>query len=710
MIFPLLLLQALPTNPILYCDVTPTPNTYSALVSPFGNHTTIAKFAPRGGDLMIVYPNGKVRNLTAEAGYGARGVDQENGIAVREPCVHWSGKKALFSMVNGHGPLSRWQIFEVSGLGLREEAQIAHLKGQPGHNNVSPFYLSDGRIGFTSDLDRSGEPRTYHQLDEYEGVQTVTGLWAFDRDTGETTLLAHHPSGSFEPFVDSYGRILFTRWDHLVRDQQVDKDWYGHGPFGAHDYVSETSDERVPGNPVDIFPELRTETLAMIRQGIATDAFWPDDDPGSYGIEFNEFLAWQINQDGTREETLNHYGRHEMFPLVRPARTDDPSIVPLYRPRNESVYSVHQISESPFRKGVYYATDCRRFDTHGAGQIVSLTGPRGLMGDSVHFSHITHLSTQEPSLPENAAPEHSGLYRDPILCSDGVALAVNAQTTMKDANVGEPGKPVSRYSFRIFTLKPKDGYWEKDRPIAVQTYKRLRWNTEQNGPQEWSGLLWQLWPTEVVAKKRPPYTRARYIDMPGRRMRKMFQEYGLTMQEVSDWLAENDKALMVVRDVTSRDEADRQQPYNLKAGNVVRDTGTGPVREIAGLELFQANLVRGVDSGVFEARGGRRPLAQRMTDGFVVPGSGSPSIASVASDGSAVAVVPARRAISWQTVESTGKPVVRERYWVSFAPGEIRACDGCHGSNARNQMGEALLDANPEPLALRDMLDWLADQ
>ena len=36
---------------------------------------------------------------------------------------------------------------------------------------------------------------------------------------------------------------------------------------------------------------------------------------------------------------------------------------------------------------------------------------------------------------------------------------------------------------------------------------------------------------------------------------------------------------------------------------------------------------------------------------------------------------------------SDGTPVVRERYWITAQPGEVRACDGCHGVNTTNQAG-----------------------
>ena len=57
------------------------------------------------------------------------------------------------------------------------------------------------------------------------------------------------------------------------------------------------------------------------------------------------------------------------------------------------------------------------------------------------------------------------------------------------------------------------------------------------------------------------------------------------------------------------------------------------------------------------------------------------------ADGSVALYLPTRRALSWQSTAPDGTPVVRERYWLTFQPGEIRACDGCHGINTQNQAG-----------------------
>jgi hypothetical protein len=76
----------------------------------------------------------------------------------------------------------------------------------------------------------------------------------------------------------------------------------------------------------------------------------------------------------------------------------------------------------------------------------------------------------------------------------------------------------------------------------------------------------------------------------------------------------------------------------------------------------------------------------------------------VGADGSVAAFVPARRALSWQLTSPDGTPVVRERYWITMQPGEIRECTSCHGINTRDQANQ-LAPAN-QPEALRQLLTY----
>ena len=48
---------------------------------------------------------------------------------------------------------------------------------------------------------------------------------------------------------------------------------------------------------------------------------------------------------------------------------------------------------------------------------------------------------------------------------------------------------------------------------------------------------------------------------------------------------------------------------------------------------------------------------------------------------------PARRAMSWQLTDGAGTGVVRERYWLTFQPGEVRVCAACHGLSELDQKG-----------------------
>src|SRR5262249_30283495 len=66
--------------------------------------------------------------------------------------------------------------------------------------------------------------------------------------------------------------------------------------------------------------------------------------------------------------------------------------------------------------------------------------------------------------------------------------------------------------------------------------------------------------------------------------------------------------------------------------------------------------------------------------------------------------VPARRAMSWQLADTNGVGDVRERYWLTFAPGEIRTCASCHGINQTSQANTP--PPTNTPLALVQLLHY----
>lgn len=72
-------------------------------------------------------------------------------------------------------------------------------------------------------------------------------------------------------------------------------------------------------------------------------------------------------------------------------------------------------------------------------------------------------------------------------------------------------------------------------------------------------------------------------------------------------------------------------------------------------------------------------------------------VVPVEADGSAHFVVPANRAVFLQALDENFREVQRERTYVNYVPGEVRACTGCHGQAHHT----ALVSTAATPRALR---------
>ncbi|HEX6881958.1 MAG TPA: hypothetical protein VF530_01180 [Planctomycetota bacterium] len=706
-------------HPILFVTQVPVVADFTTIASTFGTHNPSPYAAPRGGDLWIRYEDGTLRNLTLEAGYGTSEVFQgANAIAVREPCVHWSATKAVFSMIVG-APTSggegnyRWQLYEVTGLGREDTAVITRVALQPAnYNNVSPAYASDGRILFTSDRPRNGAAHLHPQLDEYEEATTNTGIWSLDPVAGTLFLMNHAPSGVFKPIVDRFGRVVFTRWDHLERDQQADQDRMGFSNYGTFNWSDESPGAVNTGADPEVFPEPRKQWIDFVNStpGYGGDlAGW---EPHLVGNRFNHFQLWMLNQDGTAEETLNHVGRHELFDYFERMRKDDPNVVdhvgfdPWVANRRQ-IGSFHQVRESRTVPGLYVGTDCREFDTHSSGQLVALAGTPTTNPNDMVVTWLTHPDTRDPTSTPSA--NHSGLYRSPLPLADGTLIAAHTANTRKEQNLGTSSMPRSRFDFRLKVLvQGSNGYYRAGQALTrgirerVQYYDPFQLDT-------FDGNLWELDPVEVVARPVPPATVEAPLETPER---DALTAEGVQPGTLRQWLRANDLALIVSRNVTSRDPNDRQQPLNLRIpGGVQSLAGAGRVYDVAYLRIFQGDLIRGLVNGIFGTQGGRRVLAQPLHTPAAVnpPNPGGPSgSVTLGPDGSMAALVPARRAVSWQLTAPDGTPVVNERYWISFQPGEIRTCANCHGQNELDQVGRPTPTNSPQ--ALRTLLQHLKAQ
>lgn len=679
-------------NPIVFVTMVPNPADFGTLAATFGNHIPNPNTAYRGGDLWIRYPDGTLKNLTQSAGYGNTGFQGASSIAVRDPSVHWDGTKIIFSMVVGAATSQyqvtnhKWQIYEMTGIGSGQTPVITLVSNQPtGYNNISPVYASDDTIIFSSDRPRDNTVlHTYPQRDEYESSPVTTGLWKLNPSNGNLEILDHAPSGDFNPIIDSFGRVVFTRWDHLQRDQQN----IG-ASMGAFNYVSETSSQTTSSNS-EVFPEPRS-------------ALDPDRDLTVNLFTINQFIPWAMNQDGTDLETLNHIGRQEIGLYSERNFNNDPNVQEFYgqystgQNQNEFTIFLH-IKEDPNTPGTYLGTNCQEFATHSSGQLLSITGAPGVNPNNMVVTYLTHPDTAGAT--NSPSGNHSGLYRDPLPLSNGKLIASHTTETREDSNIGTGTAPLSRYALRLKMLHKPGAYYVPQSNITSGISKSVSfWSPDQM--ISYSGELWEMMAVEVKSRTRP---QSQTLSIPSVEAG-VIAELGINTQELVNYLKAQNLALVISRNLTVRDKNDRQQPTNLKVfgSNTQSVPNSGKIYDISHLEFFQGDLIRGYSNGNST---GRRVLAQRMhsvEEGInpVLTGAQQGAV-KIAEDGSMAAFVPARRALSWQMVGSDGKAVVRERYWVTFQPGEVRVCSSCHGVNTVDHLGNQP-PTNP-PLALAQLL------
>ncbi|MCB0518449.1 MAG: hypothetical protein KDD27_05905 [Saprospiraceae bacterium] len=711
--------QPLP-HPILFCTQVPNPNGFGSSMETFGNHNASMDAVPRGGDLYIRYPDGTLKNLTQLAGYGQNGMQGATAIAVRDPHVHWDGQKALFSMVVG-APTQQyqvntyhWQLYEVTGLGQNDTPVITLVPNQPaGYNNVNPIYGTDDRIIFASDRARGGYAHLYPQLDEYETSRIVSGLWRLDPKACNMAdgleMLTHSPSGDFSPIIDHAGRVVFTRWDHLQRDQQADADIMNNAGYGTFNYTSEAANA-TPFNiypDIEVFPEprsSRTDLLALPE--------WQ----GFNGQTFNIFNPWMMNEDGTELEMLNHLGRHEMGGNYFDANLyADPNLHYFYSssaPTPNPIRSMFQMQESPITPGLFYGTEAGEFGSHASGMIVSVFAPPGTNAEQVLINHITHPETRTPD--SNPPPEHTGLYRNPLPLSNGQVLVMHTSETDYDQNIGTSSMPKSSYDYRLRFLIPHTGVYLKADTLNNLTGAGISKTVSWWSPDQlrtYSGLLWETFPVEVRPTPRPVNPTNGVETVPTIEQ-SLFTAANVDLHDFKKFLRRNNISMLVTRDVTSRDDADEQQPFNLKVYDSAHQTvdvaTPDSLYTVKYMRFVQADQLRGW-GGQSNTHPGRRPIAQYLHDSlstvYNLPTTGPMGSQNISPDGSVAAIVPANRALSWQLADSINRSIVHERLWLSTVPGEVRVCTSCHGESNLNQAGQPS-PTNP-PLALTDLLNHI---
>jgi cytochrome c553 len=458
--------------------------------------------------------------------------------------------------------------------------------------------------------------------------------------------------------VDSFGRVLFTRWDHLQRDERA---LYG----GAFDYSSESSQATYqPGVFSESFPE------SLSQQGT------------ELGLTFDLFMPWTVNPDGTDLVTLNHVGRHEFSPAALRSR-EDSNLVDMQimtSPFGSTLTPVRagsmmQFSEHSMTKGRLFATDAV-FTGLSAGRIVTI---------------MSASPTVNPASMVLRLTAGSGILRDPAVLTNGKLIAsVAGGPNLSNSSYG--GAPVSGgipvdpntmldssnpFLIRV-SLPPASSIttiFTFPTELATRVSRTAINATADGEIQNFTGVLWQLQPVEVRATSRPVAASTR-MEAPER---DMFISAGVSPLALKSWMRREDLALLSVRNVTQRDSADLQQPVNLRVeGGVssIKPDG-GPTYSVKALQIVQGEYLRGYTDHTGTPMTGRRIKAASLKTVAGNPAAeGLPAgSAAVAADGSVASLVPARRA----------------------------TCTSCHGVNKTDQSG--LMAAQNPPSALRSLLE-----
>ena len=367
-------------------------------------------------------PTARCKNLTQLAGYGvAAGFQGATAIAVREPAVHWNGTKAIFSMVIG-APTQQYQVGHLllaalrghrprrrptAGRSPRCRISRGRQQRQPGSTlpTADPLHLRPpARRRARTSIPSSTSTRRRRR-------SRVCGA-SIPRPV-PCELLDHAPSGDFKPTVDSFGRVIFTRWDHLQRDQQADADALRHraairdlrhlqlvergaGARCRSATATRCSPSRAPCAPT---------CCCRTRRGTVQPLLPLDDEPGRQRARDAQphrppraRRATSTARSTTTEPRRVHLRRQRLRPLQR-ALADQSAADP----------------REPHRAGRYYGIDAPEFYTHAAGQVLSLPGEPSRHPDDMPITEVTHASTASFTEPNEVPdPCHSGLYRKPL--------------------------------------------------------------------------------------------------------------------------------------------------------------------------------------------------------------------------------------------------------------------------------------------------------
>ena len=136
---------------------------------------------------------------------------------VRDPQVHYDGRKILFSYRPGGSEAYHLYEIDIDGGGLRQ------LTDGP-DNDIEPTYTPDGGIVFCSSR--------CHRFVPCWRTQVAT-LYRCDADGRHVRMLSNNAEQENTPWMLPDGRVLYTRWEYVDRNQLLYHHLWTVNPDGS---------------------------------------------------------------------------------------------------------------------------------------------------------------------------------------------------------------------------------------------------------------------------------------------------------------------------------------------------------------------------------------------------------------------------------------------------------------------------------------------
>jgi hypothetical protein len=175
-----------------------------AVRKPAGDPHWYANFGTtlEGSGWTTYEPGGRLCRLNIRTGELTVLLADEQG-GVRDPVVHYDGRKILFSYRKGTSPHFHLYEIQIDGSGLRQ------LTDGP-FDDIEPIYLPDGDLMFVS-------TRCMRRVNCHTTETAV--LYRADADGRNIRPLSSNNEPDNTPWLLPNGQVLYTRWEYVDRNQ-----------------------------------------------------------------------------------------------------------------------------------------------------------------------------------------------------------------------------------------------------------------------------------------------------------------------------------------------------------------------------------------------------------------------------------------------------------------------------------------------------------